>query len=98
MCKQLQEVEHTDTIILSFKPEISVAITKTLAELSKKPKLVIETSTVTPQTAKTCFEICENSGIAYVDAAIAGGVAYGVWVHAFSLVERTSIKIMLAQF
>ena len=72
-----QEIaEHADKIILSLpKPEISVAITKTLAELSKKPKLVIETSTVTPQTAKTCFEICENSGIAYVDAAIAGGVA-----------------------
>ena len=55
-----QEIaEHADKIILSLpKPEISVAITKTVAELSKKPKLIIETSTVTPQTAKTCFEIC----------------------------------------
>ena len=72
-----QEItEHSSTIILSLpKPEISIAATKTLAELLKKPKLVIETSTVTPKTAKTCFEICESSGIAYVDAAIAGGVA-----------------------
>ena len=75
--KDYQEISnHSDTIILSLpKPEISIAITKTLAELTRKPNLIIETSTVTPQTAKTCFDICETNEIAYVDAAIAGGVA-----------------------
>ena len=63
-------------IILSLpRPEISISVTRTLCELETKPDLIIETSTVTPQTAKTCFEICEKENIAYVDAAIAGGVA-----------------------
>ena len=63
-------------IILSLaNPEISISVTRTLCELELKPELIIETSTVTPQTAKTCFDICEKEKIAYVDAAIAGGVA-----------------------
>jgi 3-hydroxyisobutyrate dehydrogenase-like beta-hydroxyacid dehydrogenase len=68
--------ERTGKIILSLpKPEISLSVTKALSESSATPKIIIETSTVTPQTAVTCNDICEQSGIAYVDAAIAGGVA-----------------------
>ena len=68
--------ERTGKIILSLpKPEISLSVTKALSESSATPEIIIETSTVTPQTAVTCNDICEQRGIAYVDAAIAGGVA-----------------------
>jgi 3-hydroxyisobutyrate dehydrogenase len=68
--------EQTNQIILSLpKPEISIALTKALVESSFTPTILIETSTVTPQTAITCHDICEKKGVAYVDAAIAGGVA-----------------------
>ena len=68
--------EKTDHIILSLpKPEISIAVTKTLCDSASRPKLLIETSTVTPQTAVTCNDLCKQNDIAYVDAAIAGGVA-----------------------
>ena len=53
----------------------SIALTKALMESSFTPTILIETSTVTPQTAITCHDICEKKGVAYVDAAIAGGVA-----------------------
>ena len=67
---------HAKQIILSLpKPEISISLTETLATLTRRPDVIIETSTVTPQTALDCHEICEKNGIAYVDAAIAGGVA-----------------------
>ena len=68
--------DRTGKIILSLpKPEISLSVTKSLSESSATPKIIIETSTITPQTAVTCNDICEQKGIAYVDAAIAGGVA-----------------------
>ena len=68
--------EKTNHIILSLpKPEISIAVTKTLCDSASRPKLIIETSTVTPQTAVTCNDLCKQNDIAYVDAAIAGGVA-----------------------
>ena len=68
--------EKTDHIILSLpKPEISIAVTKSLCDGASTPKLLIETSTVTPQTAVTCDKLCKQKQIAYVDAAIAGGVA-----------------------
>ena len=63
-------------ILLSLpKPEISIAVTEALAASANRPELVIETSTVTPGTAHAAHEICAAQGIAYVDAAIAGGVA-----------------------
>jgi 3-hydroxyisobutyrate dehydrogenase-like beta-hydroxyacid dehydrogenase len=63
-------------IILSLpKPEASIAVTEALAQCANPPELVIETSTVTPKTAIACHEICAARGIAFVDAAIAGGVA-----------------------
>ena len=57
------------------KPEISIAVTEALAACATPPALIIETSTVTPKTAQTSHAICEARGIAFVDAAIAGGVA-----------------------
>jgi len=63
-------------VLLSLpKPEISIAVTEALAASANRPELVIETSTVTPGTAHASHEICAAQGIAYVDAAIAGGVA-----------------------
>jgi len=68
--------ERADRILLSLpKPDISIAVTEALAAAANKPDLIIETSTVTPQTAITSHGICAERGIAYVDAAIAGGVA-----------------------
>ena len=63
-------------VILSLpKPEISIAVTEALAACPTPPELIIETSTVTPKTARTSHAICAAKGIAFVDAAIAGGVA-----------------------
>jgi 3-hydroxyisobutyrate dehydrogenase len=67
---------RTKRIILSLpKPAISIAVTKALTEGLNPPELIIETSTVTPQTAQTSHGICQAKGVAFVDAAIAGGVA-----------------------
>ena len=64
------------TVILSLpKPEISIAVTEALTACATPPELIIETSTVTPKTAQTSHGICHAKGIAFVDAAIAGGVA-----------------------
>ena len=67
---------RTKRIMLSLpKPAISIAVTKALTEGVNPPELIIETSTVTPQTAQTSHNICPAKSIAFVDAAIAGGVA-----------------------
>ncbi len=69
-----------DVIILSLPhPEISLAVTKELLAFfdapGDVPKLIIDTSTVTPQTATDCAAMARASGVGFVDAAIAGGVA-----------------------
>lgn len=70
------EGKAVGALILSLpKPEASLQVTKAVAGWTGKPELLIETSTVTPDTAKRCAGICRDAGIAYVDAAIAGGVA-----------------------
>jgi 3-hydroxyisobutyrate dehydrogenase len=67
---------RTKRIILSLpKPEISITVAEALAACPTPPELIIETSTVTPKTAQTSRAICAAKGIAFVDAAIAGGVA-----------------------
>ena len=67
---------QADCVLLSLpKPEISVAVIQTLIAGETAPGLVIETSTVTPIVATACRDLCRPRGIAYVDAAIAGGVA-----------------------
>jgi 3-hydroxyisobutyrate dehydrogenase len=68
--------DAADTVILSLpKPEASVATVNALLAGGNRPALIIETSTVTPQTAQACAIACNESGTAFVDAAIAGGVA-----------------------
>ncbi|MBM84534.1 MAG: 6-phosphogluconate dehydrogenase, partial [Rhodospirillaceae bacterium] len=68
--------ERTSRLILSLpRPEISIGVVETLMGNATPLELIIETSTVTPGTAVACYECCKAKGTAYVDAAIAGGVA-----------------------
>jgi 3-hydroxyisobutyrate dehydrogenase-like beta-hydroxyacid dehydrogenase len=63
-------------IILSLpKPEASVAVVTEILTTGRRPDIIIETSTVTPQTAIQCHDLCKAAGVGFVDAAIAGGVA-----------------------
>jgi 3-hydroxyisobutyrate dehydrogenase-like beta-hydroxyacid dehydrogenase len=63
-------------IILSLPhPDISIAVTTQIMAQPIRPKLVIETSTVTPQTAIDCAALAAAKNVGFVDAAIAGGVA-----------------------
>lgn len=74
---QLEDLAATvDVVVLSLPhPEISVAVTTTLMACDKRPALIIDTSTVTPQTAIDCAAVAAAGSSAFVDAAIAGGVA-----------------------
>ena len=74
---QLEDLAATvDVVVLSLPhPEISVAVTKALMACDKRPDLIIDTSTVTPQTAIDCAAVAAAGNSAFVDAAIAGGVA-----------------------
>jgi len=63
-------------IILSLpKPEASLAVVDEILAAGHRPRIVIETSTVTPKTAVECHARCAVHGVGFVDAAIAGGVA-----------------------
>jgi len=63
-------------IILSLpKPQASVAVTAEILAAGHRPTVIIETSTVTPATAVQCHDLAAAEGVAFVDAAIAGGVA-----------------------
>jgi 3-hydroxyisobutyrate dehydrogenase-like beta-hydroxyacid dehydrogenase len=69
-------VSRADVIILSLPhPDISIAVTTQIMAQPIRPKLVIETSTVTPQTAIDCAALAAAKNVGFVDAAIAGGVA-----------------------
>jgi 3-hydroxyisobutyrate dehydrogenase len=69
-------VAGVDIVLLSLPhPEISLAVTRDVMACGKTPELIVDTSTVTPQTAIDCAAIAERHGTAFVDAAIAGGVA-----------------------
>ena len=71
-----QKISNTDAIILSLPhPDISIAVTTQIMAQPIRPKLVIETSTVTPQTAIDCAALAAAKNVGFVDAAIAGGVA-----------------------
>ena len=64
-----------DTVLLSLpKGEISRSVVAALAGAAQSPRVIIETSTVTPKVAQQLDAICHDAGIAFVDAAIAGGV------------------------
>ncbi len=63
-------------VVLSLpKPDISKAVTAELLAGETRPALIIETSTVTPKVAQELHAMCQDAGISFVDAAIAGGVA-----------------------
>ena len=63
-------------VLLSLpKPEASVAVVEEILSAGRRPDILIETSTVTPETAISCHARCQRDGVAFVDAAIAGGVA-----------------------
>ena len=67
---------RADVIILSLPhPDISIAVTTQIMAQPIRPKLMIETSTVTPQTAIDCAAWAAAKNVGFVDAAIAGGVA-----------------------
>ncbi|MCP5151674.1 MAG: NAD(P)-dependent oxidoreductase [Ectothiorhodospiraceae bacterium] len=62
-------------VILSLpRPEISTAVVAAIAGERPAPRVVIETSTVTPGVARALGATCAAAGIGFVDAAIAGGV------------------------
>lgn len=64
-----------DIVLLSLpRPEISRAVVGELLALDNGPATVIETSTITPKTARELGAACAEQGIAFVDAAIGGGV------------------------
>ncbi len=68
--------EESGAVILSLpKPAISLAVIDEILTSASLPEVIIETSTITPHNAIESAGRCRAQGIAYVDAAIAGGVA-----------------------
>lgn len=68
--------ENARVVIMSLpRADISQSVVDTLLAGSRKPELVIETSTITPADARRLGAACEAAGVRFVDAAIAGGVA-----------------------
>jgi len=62
-------------VMLSLpKPEISKAVVAELLAGGRRPRLIIETSTITPKVARELGAACEPAGVAFIDAAIGGGV------------------------
>ena len=56
------------------RPDISRSVVATIAKAPNTPKMIIETSTITPKVARDLAADCARRGIGFVDAAIAGGV------------------------
>lgn len=71
----LESSRCTEILLSLPKPEASLQVVEEICGWNDKPALIIETSTVTPDTAQRSAALCNAAGIAYVDAAIAGGVA-----------------------
>ncbi len=70
-----QVAERADTVLLSLpRPEASEAVVRELVGSKHQPQLIVETSTVTPNTARALAEICTAEGIAFIDAAVGSGV------------------------
>lgn len=67
--------ELADTVLLSLpKPEASKTVVGELIDCAKPPKLIVETSTVTPNTARELGTMCDAAEIAFIDAAVGSGV------------------------
>jgi 3-hydroxyisobutyrate dehydrogenase-like beta-hydroxyacid dehydrogenase len=68
-------VAEADVILLSLpQPRISLEVAGSIASAGTRARLVIETSTITPKTARELAAIFRGVNIGFVDAAIAGGV------------------------
>jgi 3-hydroxyisobutyrate dehydrogenase-like beta-hydroxyacid dehydrogenase len=64
-----------ETVLLSLpRPEASAAVVTELIGSDRPPKLIIETSTVTPKVARDLGARCDAAGVNFIDAAIGGGV------------------------
>lgn len=68
-------IADAEIVLLSLpRPEVSLDVVNTIASARTATRLVIETSTITPRTAREMAAVCGSVNIGYVDAAIAGGV------------------------
>lgn len=67
--------EKAGAVLLSLpKPEISKAVVAELLAGNTRPELIVETSTITPKVARELGAASEAAGVAFIDAAIGGGV------------------------
>lgn len=71
------EVAARSTVVLTNLPtaDASRTVFKDILQNSRAPEIIIETSTVTPVLARELAALCAKSNVAFVDSAIAGGVA-----------------------
>lgn len=68
-------VAEAEVVLLSLpQPRISLEVAKTIASADTAARLVIETSTITPKSARELAAVLRAANIGFVDAAIAGGV------------------------
>lgn len=66
---------EADIVLLSLpQPEASKAVVAELLECARPPRLIVETSTVTPNTACDLGAMCDGAGVAFIDAAVGSGV------------------------
>ena len=64
-----------EIVLLSLpKAEASKAVVADLLGCARPPKLIVETSTITPKTARELGAMCEAAGVAFIDAAVGSGV------------------------
>jgi 3-hydroxyisobutyrate dehydrogenase-like beta-hydroxyacid dehydrogenase len=76
MASVAELARQVDVVLLSLPhPEISRAVVTELLEAEPSPRLIIETSTVTPMVAQELHALCQPRQIGFIDAAIANGVA-----------------------
>jgi 3-hydroxyisobutyrate dehydrogenase-like beta-hydroxyacid dehydrogenase len=67
--------ERADTVLLSLpKPEASEDVVRELTGCKRPPRLIVEASTITPNTASALDAICDGAGVGFIDAAVGSGV------------------------
>jgi 3-hydroxyisobutyrate dehydrogenase len=68
--------QRADVVLLSLPhPDISKQVVTELLQGPRRPDLVIESSTVTPESVQELHALCQPHQVGCVDAAIASGVA-----------------------
>ncbi|MDH3739341.1 MAG: NAD(P)-binding domain-containing protein, partial [Alphaproteobacteria bacterium] len=66
---------QADTVLLSLPTrDASNAVVAELLGGARPPRLIVETSTVTPKTAHELGAMCDGAGVAFIDAAVGSGV------------------------